>query len=75
MQVYDELRRPRSQRVWDLSYQSGVVSDGLGLHGVSACGIAQDMGGLQDYVWSYVVGEDVEIAVKRLQARGVFGHE
>ena len=28
--------------------------------------------GLQDYVWSYIVGEDVVIAIQRLKERGVF---
>lgn len=72
LKVYDELRRPRSQRVADLSHQAGKVYNFHGPHGPSAQGIRTDLEGMQDYPWGYVLDEDVKIAAGKLTDRGVW---
>lgn len=72
LQVYDEIRRPRSQKVLELSSISGVVLDGHGKSGFTLEGLKQDLFGQQDYIWSYRVGVDVRQAESMLRERRVF---
>ena len=70
--MYDELRRPRSQKVWEQSTAAGRIRDGLGASGFTVEGISQDLTGNLDYVNSYKLGEDVRQAEGILKERGVY---
>ncbi|GJE88012.1 FAD-dependent oxidoreductase [Phanerochaete sordida] len=72
LKVYDELRRPRSQRVWDESTEAGKIRDGCGPSGFTIEGIRKDLTGALDYVNSYKLGEDVLQAELMLKQRGVY---
>ncbi|EKM56057.1 uncharacterized protein PHACADRAFT_257104 [Phanerochaete carnosa HHB-10118-sp] len=70
LEIYDELRRPRSQKIWDQTLEAGKVQDGMGLGGLTADSVVA--GQQLDYINSYQLGEDVREAVELLKARGVF---
>lgn len=70
--MYDELRRPRSQKVWDQSTAASKIRDGLGPSGFTVEGISKDLTGNLDYVNSYKLGEDVRQAEQMLKDRRVF---
>ncbi|GJE87995.1 FAD-dependent oxidoreductase [Phanerochaete sordida] len=72
LKVYDELRRPRSQKIWDQTLNAGKMQDGHGPSGLTPEGVEKDGGYGLDYVNTYRLGEDVRDAVKLLNARGVF---
>ncbi len=72
LQVYDEVRRPRSQNVWEQTLQAGDVYEGCGPHGYSFEGLRQDLTGIWDYVWGHGVEDDVRDAVRRLENLGVY---
>ena len=72
LRVYDQLRRPRSQKIWDQSYAAGKVRDAAGPSGFTKEGVARDLKGGLSYVNSYRLDEDVRQAENMLQDRGIF---
>ena len=72
LKVYDEVRRPRAQRVWSDTYRAGLIYDELGPHGSSAQGIQQDLDGLWEYTWKHSPDDDIVEAEHRLQDLGVY---
>lgn len=72
LEVYDEIRRPRSQAVWDGSREAGKIFDGNGKSGPTVEGMRKDLPGMWDLVWDYEFDDDEQRAVTMLQERGVF---
>ena len=70
--MYDEVRRPRAQAVWEGSLNAGKVYDGHGKSGPSPEGLRKDFDGLQDFVWGHHMDDDVQRACTVLHERGVF---
>ncbi|KAJ3556357.1 hypothetical protein NM688_g2076 [Phlebia brevispora] len=72
LRVYDEVRKPRVQRVWDDTYKMGNVVDGLGPSGLTPEGLTKDMGNPWLYVWGRGVDDDVLHAQFRLRDSGEY---
>lgn len=72
LKVYDEIRHPRAQLVWDESWKMGRLFDGYGKTQPSPEGIREDIPGLWDFVWGHDLEEDLHDAERRLEASGVF---
>ncbi|KAJ3543230.1 hypothetical protein NM688_g5882 [Phlebia brevispora] len=72
LKVYDEIRRPRAQKVWEGSVHAGRVVDGYGPSGMSADGLRKDIPGMWDFVWRHDMEGNVQQAVQTLEERGVF---
>jgi len=72
LQVYDRIRRPRVQMVWDASARAGRIYDGYGEHGLSADGLAKDIYRMWDPVIHHDVNDDIRIAEGWLRDTGVF---
>ena len=72
LRVYDEIRRPRAQSVWNESVYAGEIFDGYGRTQPFPQGMAKDLPGLWDFVWGYGLNEGVRQAERRLQEQGVF---
>ncbi|KAJ3488207.1 hypothetical protein NLI96_g3020 [Meripilus lineatus] len=69
LKVYDELRRPRAQHVWESSLQTGEVYEGRGRLGISPAGISQELKGVYDFVWHHNLQEDIDSGIHLLLAR------
>ena len=65
------MRRPRTQRVWDETYQVGSIVDGFGTNDLSSHGLSKDLAGVWDYVWMHGVDDDLKEAEGRLQELGL----
>ncbi|OBZ79798.1 Salicylate hydroxylase [Grifola frondosa] len=72
LQVYDNIRRPRSQMVWKGSDAAGELYDGCGKHGLDFEGIRQDLQDRWTPVWRHDLDGDFEAAIKRLRELEVF---
>ncbi|KAI0077462.1 FAD/NAD(P)-binding domain-containing protein [Panus rudis PR-1116 ss-1] len=72
LQVYDEIRRPRSQYIADKTSATGDIYDGRGPSGMSAEGIQKDLENRFDDVWHHDLHADLNRAIEELQTRGVF---
>ena len=72
LKVYDEVRRPRAQHVWEESWKMGRLFDGYGKTQPSPEGIREDIPGLWDFVWGHGLEDDLHEAERILEARGVF---
>lgn len=70
--MYDEVRRPRAQHMWQGSVDSGRVADGRGPSGDSAEGLRKDLGGMWDSVWRHDLDADVQRGLRSLEERGIF---
>ena len=70
--MYDEVRRPRAQSVWDASWRQGDNNDFRGKHGPTFEGLRKDVEGVWDAVWHYPTDEDTRKAMSRLKELGVF---
>ena len=66
------MRRPRTQRVWDETYQVGSIVDGFGSNALSSHGLSKDLAGVWDHVWGHGVDDDLKKAEGRLQELGTF---
>ena len=72
LQVYDEIRRPRAQSVWEGSRRQADYYECYGPHGPTPDGIRQDIEGTWGFVWDYPLNADMDKAVARLQDMGVY---
>ena len=72
MQEYDEIRRPRAQRVWERTVMTCEIYEGRGPSGFSSEGLTKDLTGNWDYVWHHDLDGDIKAAVLRLQNDGIF---
>lgn len=75
LQVYSDVRRPRAQRVLDLSTQSGRITHGHGPHEFTKDGLRQDCEGLEKWrieAYARPLNEDIDKAVAFLNEKGVF---
>ena len=58
--------------VWEGSYKAGRSYDGWGEHGLSAEGLAKDIGTQWHPVWFHDIDDDIRAAVDELKAEGVY---
>lgn len=75
LQVYSDVRRPRSQRILDHSVRAGLVYDGYGPSGFTKEGLAQDLREIEGWVkevYDYTLGNDVAEAREILAERSVY---
>ncbi|KAH9835875.1 uncharacterized protein C8Q71DRAFT_797371 [Rhodofomes roseus] len=72
LKAYDRWVRPRARMVWDATFRAGKIYDGWGDHGVSAEGIAQDIGTQWAPVWFHDVDDDIRAAVDELKLEDAF---
>ena len=72
LRVYDELRRPRSQKIWDQSFSGGAIRDAAGPSGFTKEGVTRDLTGSLNYINSYRIGDDAREAEETLKARGIY---
>ena len=70
--MYDEVRRPRAQSVWDGSLRAGRIYDYHGESGALPEGIQSDLRGIRDFIRDYDLGADEQRAIRTLRERGVF---
>lgn len=70
--MYDEVRRPRAQSVWEGSVRAGRIFDGHGPSGPTPEGVRKDLAGIWDMVWRRDLHAEEQRAVRILQERGVF---
>ncbi|PSR73847.1 hypothetical protein PHLCEN_2v10329 [Hermanssonia centrifuga] len=75
LQVYDEIRRPRTQSVWEGSMRAGEIYEGYGISGSSREGLRKDLEDLPEFVWIRELNQDMQDATARLQQLGVFTNE
>ncbi len=75
LQVYDEIRRPRAQSVWEGSIRAGDIYEGYGISGSSPEGMRKDLEGIADFVWEHDLNQDMQQATIRLQQLGIFVNE
>ncbi|TCD68113.1 hypothetical protein EIP91_011566 [Steccherinum ochraceum] len=66
LRVYDELRRPRSQAVWERSLRAGQVVEALGPSGFTKEGVQKDLTGIFDLLWHHELEEDVKEGLRRV---------
>ena len=72
LRVYDEVRRPHAQQVWDTTRRNGHTYQSRGEHGPSHEGIRKDMQGIWDFVWHHPLHADRDQAIARLRELGVY---
>ncbi|RPD65123.1 FAD/NAD-P-binding domain-containing protein [Lentinus tigrinus ALCF2SS1-6] len=72
LQVYSDIRRPRSQMVWDASQRAGAVYDGHGPRGPTAQGSAEDLRDLWKPVWRHDLDAEFEDAIGKLRSNTTF---
>lgn len=75
LQVYSDIRRPRSQRILDLSVRTGMVYDGWGPSGFTKEGLKQDLKEIEEWMdegYTYTLGKDVQEAVELMKEQAVF---
>lgn len=70
LRVYDELRRPRAQDVWNRSVEAGRVYEALGKSGFHAEGVRKDLTGIFHPLWHYRLEDDIEEGLQRVQEMG-----
>ena len=75
LRVYDEIRRPRVNRIWDDTFRTGNIVDGLGKHGPTHEGLHKDLYGTWDYAWNHDADEYVVKALHRLRKLGAFASD
>ena len=70
--MYDEIRRPRVQTVFNANYEAGKVYDKWGKSGPSTEGMRQDLANLWGFMKDYNFDKEVERALAILSERRVF---
>ena len=72
LRAYAAVRQPRAQRVWEGSKRVADIYEGrVEYEGING----NELHALWGYVWDHGVDDDVQKAVERLVADGVFaGH-
>ncbi|KAI0715000.1 FAD/NAD-P-binding domain-containing protein [Earliella scabrosa] len=66
LHAYSEVRKPRSQTVWDASHRAGSIYDSHGPSGPTFEGMRRDLQDLWKPVWGYDIDDDVKAAVALL---------
>ena len=72
LQAYSDIRRPRSQVVWDASRQAGMVYDHHGPHGPTAEGLMQDLQDLWKPIWRHDLDVEFNEAARQLRNNSTF---
>ncbi|KAI0347664.1 FAD/NAD-P-binding domain-containing protein [Trametopsis cervina] len=72
LRVYDAVRRPRAQRVWEASIRAADIYEGYGEHGASNEARRRDLEGIWDWVWHHGADEDYHLALEMLRSQGLF---
>ena len=72
LRAYDEVRRPRAQRVWEGSVYAGCIYEGYGKSQPFPEGLQEDLPGLWDFVWQHGLEDDLRAAEQILSDSGVF---
>ena len=72
LKAYDEIRRPRAQRVWDHSLQACEVISGYTESGLTMEDFARKLTDAFNYVNSYQVGEDFTQAQAKLEISSIW---
>ena len=72
LKMYDEVRRPHAQHVWDETLRNGNTYQSRGPAGPSPEGVKKDLDGVWDFVWHHPLHADHDEAVSNLQALGVY---
>ncbi|KAJ3488182.1 hypothetical protein NLI96_g3021 [Meripilus lineatus] len=72
LKVYDEIRRPRAQKVWEDTRMAGDIYEGFGRQGFTPDGLRQDLSGLWDFVWNHDIVKDIQTAGEYLRELGTF---
>lgn len=70
--MYSQIRKPRAQRVWELSQLAGRTYDGNGPHGEDWDSVGADLDGLFHSVWRHDLDAEFEAALALLRERGAF---
>ncbi|KAI0697527.1 FAD/NAD-P-binding domain-containing protein [Cytidiella melzeri] len=60
LEVYDTVRRPRAQSVWEGSVRAAEIYEGHGKHGSTNEGRRQDLEGIWSFVWHHEPDEDFQ---------------
>ncbi|THH33455.1 hypothetical protein EUX98_g789 [Antrodiella citrinella] len=68
LRIYDGLRRPRSQNIWDRSLRAGQVYEALGEHGFNTDGVRKDLAGIFIPVWHHKLQDDIQEGYKQIRA-------
>ncbi|KZW00703.1 FAD/NAD(P)-binding domain-containing protein [Exidia glandulosa HHB12029] len=66
--IYDEIRRPRGNKVVEYSLETGNVWEGWGANGESVEGRKLDAEGRLDWIWQHDINQDAERAIAILEA-------
>lgn len=74
LNAYSEIRQPRSQTVWDASYNAGRIYDHHGPHEGALVDMAEDLRDLWKPVWLYDTDRDIETAISALRANATFNN-
>ncbi|CAL1694064.1 unnamed protein product [Somion occarium] len=72
LQVYDGVRRPRAQEIWERTARTGEIYEGRGPSGFSPEGFTKDLTYNWECVWHHDLDGDIQAAVKQLEEAGVF---
>lgn len=72
LRAYDEVRRPRAQRVWEGSVYAGSIFEGYGKSQPFPEGLREDLPGLWDFIWYHGLEDDLHAAEQILEDAGVF---
>ncbi|KAH8099306.1 FAD/NAD-P-binding domain-containing protein [Cristinia sonorae] len=70
LRVYDDLRRPRSQQVSDMSVKAGQIYEAQGENGFTANGVTEDMTGIFNPIWHHRLEHDIEEGLRRVRQLG-----
>ena len=72
LKVYDEIRRSRSQKVWDYAFRAGKVLSGYTQSKLTKEEFGKELTTALGCVNSYTVGEDVAEAQDQLTNTGIW---
>ncbi|TFK80493.1 salicylate hydroxylase [Polyporus arcularius HHB13444] len=72
LQTYSDIRRPRSQIVWDASQRAGSVYDHHGPRGPTVQGLSEDLRDIWKPVWRYDLDAEFQQAVAKLHGNAIF---
>jgi salicylate hydroxylase len=72
LKVYDAVRRPRVEAVWEATDRAGRIYEGFGPSGRGAEDRRRDIEGMYDFLWYHEVNSDRDSALQLLREQGVF---
>ncbi|KAI0800722.1 salicylate hydroxylase [Fomes fomentarius] len=70
LQAYSQVRRPRAQTVWELSYRAGRVYEHHGAHEPTPEGVKEDLQNINDPIWHHDLDDDLKAALQILADNG-----